>query len=67
MTDEERFGELLQEFERVGVDPNTVSAGLAIRPETALRILRSLPTGAGPSAFLARLREHMAEAESANS
>lgn len=57
MSDERELGELLAELERVGVDPNTLSAGIAVRPEQALRILRSLPDGAGPAAFLAGLRE----------
>lgn len=53
---EETFDVLLQEFRRVGVDPDTFSAMLALRPEDALRALRSLPDGAGASAFLAQLR-----------
>ena len=56
MSQAERFANLLHEFERVGVDPNTISAGLAIRQEDALRALASLPDGAGPAAFLAQLR-----------
>ena len=60
MTDEKRFEELISEFERVGVDPNTFSAVLAVRQDEALRILRTLPDGSGPSAFLARLREDRA-------
>ena len=60
MTDEKRFEELISEFERVGVDPNTFSAVLAVRQEEAVRILRTLPDGAGPSAFLSRLREDRA-------
>jgi len=56
MSQAERFASLLQEFERVGVDPNTISAGLAIRQEDALRALSALPDGAGPAAFLAQLR-----------
>jgi hypothetical protein len=58
MTDERRFGELLMEFERVGVDPNSFPAGITVRPEEAMRILRSLPDDAGPGAFLARIREN---------
>jgi hypothetical protein len=57
MTDERRFSELLTEFERVGVDPNSFPAGLTMRPEEAMRILRSLPDDSGPGAFLARIRE----------
>jgi hypothetical protein len=30
MSQEERFEQLLREFERVGVDPNALSAGLAV-------------------------------------
>lgn len=56
MSDERHFEELLREFERVGIDPNTISAGLAIRPEEALQVLRALPDGAGPAAFLQQLR-----------
>lgn len=57
MTDERRFEELLAEFERVGVDPNSFPAGITVHREDALRILRSLPDDAGPGAFLARVRE----------
>jgi hypothetical protein len=57
MTDERRFGELLVEFERIGVDPNSFPAGITIRPDDAMRILRSMPDDAGPEAFLTRLRE----------
>jgi hypothetical protein len=46
MSQAERFEHLLREFERVGVDPNTISAGLAVRQEDALRVLSSLPDGA---------------------
>jgi len=56
MTQAERFAQLLREFERVGVDPNTVSAGLAVRPDDMMRALATLPDGAGPEAFLAQLR-----------
>ncbi|MFN2564564.1 MAG: hypothetical protein ABR499_06070 [Gemmatimonadaceae bacterium] len=56
MAHEKRFKDLLAEFERVGVDPNTFSAVLAINPEDALRALRALPDGAGPTAFLAEVR-----------
>ena len=56
MAHEKRFKELLAEFERVGVDPNTFSAVLAVNPEDAMRALRALPDGAGPTAFLAEVR-----------
>ena len=58
MADEKTFEILLNEFRRVGVDPDTFSAMLALRPEDALRALRALPDGAGPSAFLGQLRKH---------
>ena len=58
MADEQTFETLLNEFRRVGVDPDTFSAMLALRPEDALRALRSLPDGAGPTAFLATLRKN---------
>lgn len=56
MSQAERFAHLLKEFERVGVDPNTISAGLAVQQEDALRALAALPDGAGPAAFLSQLR-----------
>lgn len=56
MSQTERFEHLLKELERVGVDPNTLSAGLAVRPEELIRALGTLPDGAGPAAFLAQLR-----------
>jgi hypothetical protein len=56
MTDERRFEELLAEFERVGVDLDGFPAGITIRREDAIRILRELPNGAGPAAFLSRVR-----------
>ena len=56
MTQAERLARLLREFERVGVDPNTISAGLAIREEDVLRALSGLADRAGPEAFLAQLR-----------
>lgn len=56
MTEGKRFAQLLKEFERVGVDPNTISAGLAVREEDALRALHALPDNAGPAAFLTQLR-----------
>lgn len=58
LADEQTFEILLNEFRRVGVDPDTFSAMLALRPEDALRSLRALPDGAGPSAFLSQLRKH---------
>lgn len=57
MTDERRFEELLTEFERVGVDLHSFPAGIGVRREDALRILRTLPDGAGPAAFLTRVRQ----------
>lgn len=57
MTDHQRFSELLTEFRRVGVDPDTFSAVISITPAEALRVLRVLEDGAGPAAFLARLRQ----------
>ena len=39
-----------------GVDPNTISAGLAVREEDVLRALHALPDNAGPAAFLTQLR-----------
>ena len=56
MTDERRFEELLAEFKRVGVDLDGFPAGITIRREDAMRILRDLPDGAGPAAFLSRVR-----------
>lgn len=56
MSQAERFAQLLKEFERVGVDPNTISAGLAVRQEDVLRALAALPDAAGPAAFLSQLR-----------
>lgn len=53
---EETFEVLLQEFRRVGVDPDPFSAMLALRPEDALRALKALPDDAGVAAFLAQLR-----------
>jgi hypothetical protein len=58
VADEQTFEILLKEFRRVGVDPDTFSAMLALRPEEALRALRVLPDNAGPSAFLAQLRKN---------
>jgi hypothetical protein len=56
MSQTERFANLLHEFERVGVDPNTISAGLAVREEDVLRALSELADEAGPEAFLSQLR-----------
>jgi hypothetical protein len=56
VSQEERFEQLLREFERVGVDPNALSAGLAVSEEDVRRALAALPDGAGPAAFLSRLR-----------
>jgi hypothetical protein len=56
LADGQTFEELLSEFRRVGVDPDTFSAMLALRPEDALRALKTLTDNAGPSAFLAQLR-----------
>ena len=56
MAEEQTFEVLLREFRRVGVDPDTFSAMLAVRPEDAMRALRALPDAAGPAAFLSQLR-----------
>jgi hypothetical protein len=56
MSQEERFEQLLREFQRVGVDPNALSAGLAVSEDDVRRALAALPDGAGPTAFLHRLR-----------
>ena len=56
MAHEQQFEELLHEFERVGVDPNTISAGLGVPRAHVMRVLRSLPDSAGPAAFLTQLR-----------
>jgi hypothetical protein len=56
MTDERRFNELLEEFRRVGVNPDSFSAMIDVDPQTALSALRALPDLAGPTAFLAQLR-----------
>ncbi len=56
MTDERRFEELLSEFKRVGVDLDAFPAGIGVHRDDALRILRSLPDGAGPAAFLSQVR-----------
>jgi hypothetical protein len=62
MTQTERLSVLLRELERVGVDPNTISAGLAVRDDEVLRALSALPDGAGPGAFLKQLRLSMESA-----
>lgn len=56
MSQSARLDRLIREFERVGVDPHTISAGLAVSEDEALRALAALPDDAGPTAFLARLR-----------
>jgi hypothetical protein len=56
MSQSDRLERLFREFERVGVDPNTISAGLAVREDDALKALAALPDSAGPSAFLQQLR-----------
>ncbi len=57
MTDERRFAELLAEFERVGVDLHSFPAGITVPRDDAMRVLATLNDGAGPAAFLARVRE----------
>ena len=57
MTDERRFGELFTEMERVGIDPHSFPAGVTVQHDLAVRILRVLPDGAGPVAFLTAVRE----------
>jgi hypothetical protein len=59
MSQIERFAQLLRELERVGVDPHTISAGLAVSEEDVMRALRALPDGAGPAALLSQLRQMM--------
>lgn len=56
MTDNQRFTQLLAEFRRVGVDPDTFSAVLTVTPDEALRVLHELEDDVGPAAFLSRLR-----------
>jgi len=56
LANDQTFDVLLQEFRRVGVDPDTFSATLAMRPEEALRALQALPDSAGSAAFEAQLR-----------
>jgi hypothetical protein len=57
MTDERRFGELFTEMKRVGIDPHRFPAGVTVKHELAVKILRVLPDGAGPEAFLTAVRE----------
>jgi hypothetical protein len=57
MSDERSFSELWVEMERVGIDPHAFSAGVDVSHEIAVRILRVLPDGAGPAAFLTAIRE----------
>ena len=57
VADEQKLKRLFAELQRVGVDPNTFSAVLGVRSDEALRVLAALPDGAGPSAFLTRLRQ----------
>jgi hypothetical protein len=52
-----RLEQLMAELKRVGVDPDSFSAGLAVPGELALQVLRSLPDGAGPTALLKALRQ----------
>ena len=56
MPNDQTFEILLQEFRRVGVDPDPFSAMLALRPEEMARALKALPDNAGTSAFLAQVR-----------
>lgn len=58
MADERYLEQLLAQFRRVGIDPDTFSAMLAVNPREALRALESLPDDAGPAAFLAELRRY---------
>jgi hypothetical protein len=67
MSQAKRFAQLLEEFERVGVDPNTISAGLAVSEEDARRALAMLPDGAGPAAFLGQIRALAAQGAGATS
>ena len=63
MSQSARLDRLIREFKRVGVDPNTISAGLAVSEDEALRALAALPDRAGPTAFLAQLRAVVSSAE----
>lgn len=66
MSNVERFAHLLRELERVGVDPNTISAGLSVGEDDVLRALAALSDGAGPSAFLSQLRIVMTQSVGAS-
>ena len=57
MTDGRQFGELFTELERVGIDPHRFPAGVTVKHDLAVRILRVLPDGVGPEAFLTAVRE----------
>ncbi len=57
VADERRFGELFAEMERVGIDPHGFPAGVAVEHDLAVKILRVLPDGVGPAAFLTAVRE----------
>ena len=57
MADERYLEQLIAEFRRVGIDPDTFSAMLAVDRRDALHALQSLPDGAGPAAFLKELRQ----------
>ena len=57
MSDDRQFGELWLEMERVGIDPHAFPAGLELSHELAVQLLRVLPDGAGPMAFLTAIRE----------
>ena len=48
---------LVEELKRVGVDAEHMVGGMSAHADDAIRALRSLPDGAGPAAFLARLRQ----------
>lgn len=56
MPNAETLRTLVDELKRVGVDADHMVAGLSARADEAIRALRALPDGAGPAAFLARLR-----------
>jgi len=56
MADGAHFKQLLAEFRRAGVDPDSFSAVIAVSEEDAMSALRALPDDAGPAAFLAELR-----------
>jgi hypothetical protein len=56
MADGAHFKQLLAEFRRAGVDPDSFTAVLSVSEADALGALRALPDDAGPAAFLAELR-----------